>query len=139
MRLMLAFPLLAIVIVAYNILALSGSQLQVGSLFMDAVLPSGAEFYLNVGDLFLVGGLVGLFFEVLKAARLGSGTILDHMLSTLVFVVALVEFLLVDFCGTATFFLLTAMALIDVVAGFSVSIFSARRDYSINHNRDGGL
>jgi hypothetical protein len=100
-------------------------------------LASGAILTLRVGDVFTLAGLFAVFIEMLKAARLASGTILDHMLSTLAFVVALVAFLLLDYCGTAAFFLLTVMALIDVVAGYSISIFAARRDYAVN--RDGGL
>lgn len=137
MRFLLAFPMLAIVILAFNVLALSGSQIEPGSLIFDMVLPSGAEFFFQAGDVFLLAGLAALFVEILKAARLASGTIADHMMSTVVFVAALLEFLLVDYCGTATFFLLTVMALVDVVAGFSVSIFSARRDYAVSHDRDG--
>ena len=94
---------------------------------------------MTVGNLFVLAGLVALFFEIIKAARLGTGTIIDHMLSTATFIVALVEFLLVPFCATATFFFLMLMSLIDVVAGYSVSILSARRDYSITRNDGGGL
>ena len=138
MRAILSIPMLAIVILAYNILGLSGSMLQADSLLFDAVMPSGAEVFFMVGDVFTVAGLVALFLEILKAARLGNGTIVDHMLSTATFIVALIEFLLVPFCGTVVFFMLMVMTLIDVVAGFSVSIFSARRDYSVSH-RDGSL
>ena len=139
MRYILSFPALALVIIAFNILGVTGQWMDSESLIWDGSLPSGAEFYLKVGDLFIIAGLVALFFEIIKAARLGAGTIVDHMLSTATFIVALVEFLLVPFCGTATFFFLTIMALIDVVAGFSVSILSARRDYSVSQNDDGGL
>jgi hypothetical protein len=139
MRYLLSIPFLAVIVVAFNILGLAGLMMDAESLYFDAVLPSGAEFYLKVGDLFVVAGLIALFLEILKAARLGAGTIVDHMLSTATFIVALVEFLLVPFCGTATFFFLMIMALIDVVAGFSVSILSARRDYSVSHNDGGGL
>jgi hypothetical protein len=31
------------------------------------------------------------------------------------------------------------MSLIDVVAGYSISILSARRDYSVSRNDGGGL
>lgn len=137
MRMLLAFPALAVVIVFYNILGASGSMIEPESLFFDTVLPSGTEIFFKVGDLFVLGGLLALFFEILKAARLAPAIILDHILSTAVFIVALVEFLLVGFCGTVTFLVLTVMALIDAVAGFSVSILSARRDYSVH--RDGGL
>ena len=139
MRYILSIPALAIVILAFNLLDYSGSMMDTESLYLDQVLPSTAEFYLKVGDLFILAGLIALFFEIIKAARLGAGTIVDHMLSTATFIVALVEFLLVPFCGTSTFFFLMVMALIDVVAGFSVSILSARRDYSVSHNNNGGL
>jgi hypothetical protein len=139
MRYILSIPALAVVIVAYNLLDYSGSMMDTESLYLDQILPSTAEFYLKVGDLFVLAGLIALFFEIIKAARLGAGTIVDHMLSTATFIAALVEFLLVPFCGTSTFFFLMVMALIDVVAGFSVSILSARRDYSVNHNDGNGL
>ncbi len=139
MRYILSIPALAVVIVAYNLLNYAGSMMDTESLYLDQILPSTAEFYLKVGDLFILAGLIALFFEIIKAARLGAGTIVDHMLSTATFIVAILEFLLVPFCGTSTFFFLMVMALIDVVAGFSVSILSARRDYSVSHNDGGGL
>jgi hypothetical protein len=139
MRYILSIPALAIVILAFNILNYSGSMMDTESLLLDQVLPSTAEFYLKAGDLFVLAGLVALFFEIIKAARLGAGTIVDHMLSTATFIVALVEFLLVPFCGTAAFFFLMIMSLIDVVAGYSVSILAARRDLSVNHTDGIGL
>lgn len=137
MRILAGFPMLALVIAAYNVMGLGGGMMQSDSQIFDVVMPSGAQVFFNLGDVFVIAGLAALFIEIIKAARVASGTIIDHMLSTAVFVVALIEFLLVEYCGTAAFFLLTLMTLIDVVAGFSVSIFSARRDYSVN--RDGGL
>lgn len=134
MRFILAVPLVAVVMVVYTALAIN-PNFSAGSAFMDWTLPSGAEFFLTFGDIFVIFGLVALFFEVIKAARLGPGTIVDHMLSTAVFVIALIVFLLVPAFGTPAFLLLTLMSLVDVVAGYTVSIFSARRDYSVN--RDG--
>jgi hypothetical protein len=49
-------------------------------------------------------------------------------MSTAVFIVALVEFLIVREAGTAVFLILTTICLIDVVAGYTVSIRTARRD-----------
>ena len=130
MRALLSISVLAFIIAAYNLLTFSGSMLQSESLFLDTVLPSGGEIFFNVGHVFIVAGLLALFIEILKAARLSNGAIVDHILSNATFVVALVEFLLVPACGTVTFFLLTVMTHIDVVAGFSVTIFTARRDMS---------
>jgi len=130
MAYVLSFPVLAIVIVIYLLTAAGGGMLLDGDAF-SMTLASGAEMTLRGGDFFTIAGLGALFLEMLKAARTGRSTVLDHILSTIVFVVALVCFLLVDFAGTATFFLLTIMALIDVVAGFSISLMAARRDLSV--------
>ncbi len=64
---------------------------------------SGATWTLQLGDLFIAIALVMLFFEILKATRNGSGSLLNHMLSMLVFIAYLVEFLLVTECGDANF------------------------------------
>lgn len=134
MRFILAVPLIAVVMVIYTALAVD-PNFSAGSAFMDMVLPSDAELFLTFGDIFVILGLVALFFEIIKAARLGPGTIVDHMLSTAVFIIALIVFLLVPAFGTPAFLLLVIMTLIDVVAGYTVSIFSARRDLSVT--RDG--
>ena len=51
--------------------------------------------------------------------------------SMIVFVLYLIWFLVVPTAATSLFFLITIIALIDVVAGFSVTIRAARRDYSV--------
>jgi hypothetical protein len=48
----------------------------------------------------------------------------------IVFVVCLILFLIWDRAASSTFFLLMLMAMIDVIAGFSVTINAARRDCS---------
>jgi NADH:ubiquinone oxidoreductase subunit F (NADH-binding) len=75
-------------------------------------------------------GVLFLYLEIFKSTNTGIGTVLDHALSMVVFVIFLVEFLVVDDCGTSTFFILGLMSLLDVVAGFTVSIAGARRDFT---------
>ena len=127
MRLLIAFPLTALVLVAYNVVAFVDPQWLWAPVWRMEMM-SGAQFLLLGSDLLVLAGLFLLFVEVLKAARISSLTILDHILSTAVFIVALVEFLLVPQAGTAPFFILVGIALVDVVAGYSVSIRTARRD-----------
>ena len=55
-----------------------------------------------------------LFGEVMKVARIGTRTVVDHALSLLLFLGMLVEFLLVKQAATATFFLLLVISFIDV-------------------------
>jgi hypothetical protein len=96
-------------------------------------MVSGASFTLSMGDVLIVISLVLLFVEILKATRAGASTIVDHLLSTLVLIAFLVEFLLVAQASTPTFFILMVVTLIDVVAGYSVSIRNASRDLTIEH------
>ena len=74
-----------------------------------------------------------LFVELLKATRLSSRSIVDHLLSTLLFIVMLVEFLLIKQAATGTFFILMIISFVDVVGGFSVTIRSAQRDINIDN------
>ena len=73
---------------------------------------------------------------MLKATRLSSRSIVDHLLSTVLFIVMLLEFLLVRQAATSTFFLLMVISFVDVVGGFSVTIRSAQRSMSIDETEN---
>ena len=126
-------PLMIIPFIAYNVLLLSGVAAAPweGVLF-SITLISGGEWVLSVGDLLLAAGLLFLFFEILKSTRTSNTSVLDHLFSTVVFIAFLVEFLIVPGASTSIFFLLMLMALVDLMAGFAVSIRSAGRDVSYN-------
>lgn len=123
-----AVPLLAIVILLANLLAFTGNVAMAQEMFR-VPLPSGVAVAITVGDGLVLLGLALLYVELFKATRTQSSTILDHALSLAVFVVALVEFLVVPRFGTGVFLSLVAMCLIDVIAGFTVTITAARRDF----------
>ncbi|QFY61735.1 hypothetical protein FZ934_15795 [Rhizobium grahamii] len=130
-----AFPLMIIPFVLYNLamLGLMGSG-GLPALKNDVVvlsMISGAIWSMSLGDLFIVLALCVLFFEILKATRNGGGSLANHMLSMLVFIAFLVEFLLVQDAATQVFFILMTITLIDVIGGFAVSVRSAGRDVSI--------
>ncbi|MGV2102087.1 hypothetical protein [Rhizobium sp. 21-4511-3d] len=130
-----AMPLMIIPFILYNIamLGLMGSG-GIPALQHDIIvlsMISGAIWSMALGDLFIVVALVILFVEILKATRNGSGSLVNHMLSMLVFIAFLVEFLLVQDAATQVFFILMTVALIDVIGGFAVSIRTAGRDVSI--------
>ncbi|MFN0264885.1 hypothetical protein ACKTEK_13525 [Tepidamorphus sp. 3E244] len=137
------FPLLVVPLIVYNLVAFSmadpglGPQAAWAEPVTQVTMVSGIEWTLTMGDLLLMASLVMLFIEVLKATRTGASSIVDHLLSTAVFVACLVEFLLVEQAATSTFFLLMIMTLFDVMAGFSVTIRAARRDFGVGP--DGGF
>jgi hypothetical protein len=129
-------PLLIIPFLIYNALAftLFGGRPE-GWSGLPGVLSipmvSGATWSLTWGDLILVVGLVCLFFEVLKSTNTGRTSVIEHMLSTALFVVFLIEFLLIGAAASSAFFLLMIMAVVDVVAGFTISITGAGRDVTM--------
>ena len=54
------------------------------------------------------------------------------MLSTVLLIVFIIEFILLKVAANSVFFLLTIMSLVDVVAGFSIAITGAERDVSMD-------
>jgi hypothetical protein len=94
-------------------------------------MVSGVAWSVTWSDLILVGGLVCLFFEVIKSTNTGRNSVVEHMASTALFVVFLIEFLLFAPAASSTFFILMIMALVDVVAGFTISITGAGRDVTM--------
>lgn len=128
---LVGFPLLIIPLAIYNMIAF----LTPGVAWTDRVLTvhmvSGGDWVISFGDVLVVFALLLLFIEIVKATRSGSRAIMDHMLSTLVFIAALVEFLLVRQAASSTFAILLVICLVDVIGGYSVSIRSAHRDMTV--------
>jgi uncharacterized membrane protein HdeD (DUF308 family) len=127
-----AIPLTIIPLILFNILALAvGADVWSGTVFGLPML-SGARWTLSVGDLMLVAGIVVLFAELMKSARSSSNTILNHILSTVVLILYIIEFIVAGIAANSVFFILTVIALFDVVAGFSISIRTATRDIALS-------
>lgn len=125
-----AVPLFILPLAIYNLMMLTGDiNASLAAELFSVDLMSGAVWSFTVHDAFVIGGVLVLYFEIFKATGTGLASVLDHTLSMLVFIVFLVEFLVVEGCGTSTFFALALMSLLDVIAGFTVSIVSARRDF----------
>jgi hypothetical protein len=131
-----AFPLLALPVLVYNLIALTLSggfrsvdaNARMTEQLFSLRMTSQVEWPVSLGDLLLAASLVVLFIELLKSTTSRRIAIINHSLSMILFIVCLVEFLLAPAFATSTFFLLTIMVLLDVLAGFIVTIVSARRD-----------
>ena len=130
-------PLMVISLIVYNgiLFGLGGGTTSWDSELFTLNMVSGTPWRFDLGDLMLTIGLFLLFLEILKATRVGRLSIIDHLQSTIVLILFLVEFLLIPGASTSIFFLLMLMSLVDVMAGFSVSIRSATRDLNVG---DGG-
>jgi len=131
-----AVPLLALPVLVYNLIVLTlpggFKAADAGPRLADTLftirMTSGAGWGVGLGDLLLAASLVVLFVELLKSTNSRRIAIVNHSLSMVLFIVCLVEFLLLPAFATSTFFLLALMVLLDVLAGFIVTIVAARRD-----------
>ena len=128
-------PLLAIPMFFYNIIVFTGiaggADQIAGWMVAPAIsIPmfSGAVLDLSMSDIILFCSMPLLFFEIVKSARTDSLSVLNHSISTLTLVIGVVEFVAVKGFSTAVFCLLVLMQLVDVIAGFTVTIAAARRD-----------
>ena len=135
---LIAIPLLVIPVILYAILIVSGGVLGgEGIAAAEAALRdpiftipmvSGTGWNVGSGDLIMFLSLILLFFELLKSTSSQKVAIVNHALSMVLFIVCLVAFLLLKGFATSTFFLLLTMVMLDVLAGFIVTIISARKD-----------
>lgn len=124
-----AIPLLSVVVLLANLVAF-GAQTGFEEALFALPMPSGTAVSFSAGDGLILLGLVLLYVEIFKATRTGSMSVLDHALSLVVFIVALIELLIAPKFAHPAFFAITLMCLIDVTAGFTVTIASARRDFA---------
>lgn len=126
-----SLPLLVIGLVIYNLVTLTVGATAFDQHMMTIAMRSGDAWKISYGDLFEICSLGLLFVEIVRATATGTSSVINHVLSMVVFVLGLVEFLLLPGFGNSTFFIFLVMTLLDVVAGFIVTIAASRRDLAI--------
>ena len=129
-------PLLVLPVIGYNLLVFalvpgarrgSADARMLEPLF-QVPMASGHLWSVTLGDLVVLISLLILFVELLKSTGSRHIAIINHSLAMLLFIACLVEFLLFRAFATSAFFLLTVMVLLDVLAGFIMTIAAARRE-----------
>ena len=134
MKILRKVPMFGFILILYDILVLAGGAALISKVLFSIKMMSGAIWVVTLSDLLIVIGLICLFIEVYKATRPTDAEILDHILSTVIFIVFLLEFVLMKSAMTTGFFILTLMSLFDVVAGFTISIRTAKRDITLDRS-----
>ncbi|MGC9953505.1 MAG: hypothetical protein ABSD21_04415 [Rhizomicrobium sp.] len=130
------FPLMIIPVIIYNLFALGGGVAGhevFGLLTHPATLPmfSGDKWEVSFGDFLILLSLALLFVEVVKATHTTSLELINHGLSMLVFVIALIEFITLKGFATSVFFFIVLMCLFDTIAGYTISIVAAEHDLGL--------
>ncbi|WP_291847993.1 hypothetical protein [Bradyrhizobium sp.] len=117
---MVGFPLLLIPLAIYNIIVFLMPGVSFTDPLVRLTLMSGAIWTVTLSDVLLTLAILLLLSEVVKGARPGAKYLTDHLLSLIVFSAAAAEFVLWREFGTSTFFLLTALALVDFLSGLAL-------------------
>jgi hypothetical protein len=127
----LGFPLLLVPFAVYNIIAFLTPGVSWTSELTTVHMMSGQNWVLTWEDVLLAFSILLLAVEIMKSTRIGMRAVMDHILSMVLFIGMLVEFLLVPRAGTSTFFLLMTISFVDVLVGFLVSIRTSQRQVEI--------
>jgi hypothetical protein len=134
-----AIPLTLIPLIIFNLVGYVMGGDPWGAELFSITLISGATWIMALSDVMVFVAIVLLFLEIVRAARPGPSTIYNHIASTGVLVIYIVEFIVVSAAANSMFFILTTIALFDVVAGFTISIRASTRDIALGHSIDGPL
>src|SRR4029079_1347888 len=101
---LIGFPLLVIPFAIYNMIAFLTPGLTWTDKAATIHLMSGQDWTVTPEDILIGFSIILLRVEVIKATGMGITGIIDQILSMMLFIVMLVEFLMVARAGTSTFF-----------------------------------
>lgn len=92
---------------------------------------SGGVWSFRLSGLVLLLAFIALFFELIKATNTRGTSLANHGFSIGLLMFCIIEFLLFRSFATTLFFLLTLASLLDVIAGFMITVTAARRDIGV--------
>lgn len=140
-RLFTAFPLLLLPVLLYALLTIIAGKPDatsaapmfalLGTTIFELPMISGGAWKFRLADAVLVFALIMLFIEIVKSTNTEAASLMNHGLSIGALIVSIILFLSLRNFATSEFFLLLVMLLLDVVAGFMVTVVAARRDFGV--------
>ena len=128
-------PLLVFPLVLYNFVVLTGIATPgnvsgwMASPIFTVGMFSGDAWGVSFADVFMGLSLLLLFVEIVKSTRTDAMSIINHGLSMLLAVVCIIQFITMQGFSNSVFFMLSLMTILDVIAGFTVTIVAAKRDF----------
>ena len=131
---LIAFPLLLLPFVLYNMVAFL-LDMEFATPLLNVPLLSGRSMTVSTGDLLVLFAIFLLYIEILKATRMSTRAIMDHVLSFILFIAMVIEFIVVQRAATSTFLILMALSFVDVIGGFTVTIRTAQRDIAVDREQ----
>jgi hypothetical protein len=128
-------PLLVFPLILYNFVVLTGIAPSgavdswMHSPIFTVGMFSGDAWGVSFADVFMGLSLLLLFVEIVKSTRTDAMSIINHGLSMLLSVVCIIQFITMLGFSNSVFFMLMLMTILDVIAGFTVTIVAAKRDF----------
>ena len=127
------FPLLALPLMYYNFMAIVFFGLDPvkvdhwldGTAFQIHMF-SGSTWSMTQSDVIIAASLGLLFIEILKSIGAPMLSLVNHGIAVLTLLVFSVEFMSIPGFTTSTYFMLALMQLIDVIAGYTITIVASR-------------
>lgn len=127
------FPLLALPLLYFNVavFAIYGvDPVQVNAWLagpaFQVTMFSGTVWSMTQSDVILGASMGLLFIEILKSVGSPMLSLVNHGIAVMTLLVFAVEFMSIPGFTTSTFFLLGLMQLIDVIAGYTITIVASR-------------
>jgi len=127
---LIAFPLLLVPFALYNMIAFL-LDLPFDTALYSFSLLSGQSMAVSAGDVLVILGVLLLYLEILKVTRLAGRTVMDHLLSVMLFAAMVFEFVSVPRAATSAFLVLLALSFVDVIGGLSLAAPDARRNIAL--------
>jgi hypothetical protein len=127
---LIGFPLLIIPFAIYNIVAFLMPGVSWTGTLASVHLASGADWTVSGADILIALAILLLFVEFLKA-RFAGRSFVDHVLSLILFLGMVAEFVLVKNVAAGTFFLLLVISFVDVLGGITMGKRSRPPDVKI--------
>jgi hypothetical protein len=124
---LIAFPLLLIPFALYNMIIFLLNMPVTDTVFSIPLLE-GRRLPVTTGELLLGIAMLMLYVEVLKAARLGGKSVMDHVLAFALLAGMAAELALLPRATSPTLLLLAGLAFVDLITGLSLAIRRKRRE-----------
>jgi hypothetical protein len=127
------FPLLSLPMIYYNVMVFfvigldpAAVNAWLGGSAFQLTMFSGAVWSMTQADVILAAGMGLLFIETLKSIGSPMLSLVNHGIAVMTLLVYVVEFISIPGFTTSVFFLLALMQLIDVIAGYTITIVATR-------------
>ena len=127
------FPLLLLPMLYFNFMAIGVYGMDsvavnawLASSAFQLTMFSGAVWSMTQADVIVAAAMGLLFIEILKSIGSPMLSLVNHGIAVMTLLVYVVEFISFPAFTVSTFFLLALMQLIDVIAGYTITIVASR-------------